>query len=136
MKIIFTLVTVLMSLAAFAGPEEHISNQTCYHLVKQEKQFVPADVPAQICLEALTIDTAKENVYVDSYFQAGLFTNLKVTSLVRKNEDFFNFKTEALLKNESESVCGKDERIYLVLNGLLDNYGSADMSNLQVSVVV
>jgi hypothetical protein len=132
MKSLFLLVT-LLSVSAFAGPEDHIFNQTCYDLVKTEGQVLNKSVPEEICLETLNIDLSRETIAIESYFQAGYYSKMKVTYLARKNEDYYAFRARNNLKYDWIS-CGTGETVALELRGLVSNYGEGFVDQLEVFV--
>lgn len=135
MKKLLLSVVVLTSLNSFAGPEDHISNQTCYGL-KDASQATLAStyVPTQICLEEITIDDAKNSISVYSYFMPNLFKNIKLDYFARKNEDFYRFRSSSRLADQAQVATNQDVTVDLSISGLVDNYGSTDLRDLEVSV--
>ncbi len=134
MKSVGILVTALVSLNVFAGPEEHKEAQTCYALKAQEGVYVSAEVPLEICLETLEINPMTQQISAYSYFQPQLFANLTVTSLVRKNEDTYSFKASSLLLDRWESGCGEGHTVEMKISGETDFLGKGNPQALEVSV--
>lgn len=124
-----------VSLQSFAGPEEHIANQICYNLVTVAGEYVPNTIPKSVCIEKVTVDTDKSQIYIESYFQQNLFNGMKLFSLVRKNEDFYNFYGNNTLFNKWDTGCGDGETVELKVMGLVDNYGAVDVSALNVQAL-
>lgn len=135
MKKLLLSVAVLTSLNSFAGPEEHISNQTCFSLKNSAQAALASKyVPTQICLEEVTIDSSKETIQIYSYFMSDLFKNLKLDYFARKNEDYFRFRSSSRLVDQAQVATNQDVTIDLNISGIVDNYGSSDVRYLDVSV--
>ncbi len=133
MKIFTVLLTLVFSLAAVAGPEEHKQAQTCYSIVSAESSEINSNVPAEICLETFSVDTSSEKVFVYSYFDAKIFKNIKLDSLTRKNEDFFNFKSFNVFRDDIDEL-GNTQKLTIIISGLVDNVGEADVTALNLTV--
>ena len=127
MKALIALSVLALSFAAQAGPEEHKQSQTCYYVVAEESSELNDGVPTEVCLETLNVDTSTESISVYSYFNSDLFKNLKLTSLTRKNEDAYSFKSVSALKD------GLNET-KLFINGQVNNYGESDVTYLDIKV--
>jgi hypothetical protein len=134
MKHLILTLAILTSSAAFAGPEEHINAQVCYELQLEEGQVPSKNVPDSVCVETLLIDLNTEEIEVYSYFQKQLVEDMTVTSLLRKNEDYYSFKSSKTLVNNWNAGCGDGENTVLFINGLTDNYGLADVNYLDIFV--
>lgn len=135
MKKLLLSVVVLASLNSFAGPEEHIANQTCYTL-KDVSQVALATsyVPTQICLEEVTVNSDTNTISVYSYFMSDLFKNLKLNYFARKNEDGFRFRASSNLATEAEVSAVETVTSDLLISGITDNYLSADVRFLDIQV--
>ena len=134
MKNIIVLLTLVLGMNAFAGPEDHMANQTCYDVQTTPGQYVPMAIPREICLEQLSIDPWANQITVHSYFQSELlFKGLKLTSLIRRNEDYFDFKASNVIFNQWNSGCGEGERTQLMISGLVDFAGESDVRSLHVT---
>lgn len=127
MKIMTVLMALVLSTSVMAGPEEHQSAQTCYFIVKEESSALNDSIPTQICLESLAVDTSAEKIEVYSYFFSDLYKNLKLNYVARKNEDSFSFRASSVLRDDLE-------KIKLFINGRVDNYGEANLSELEIRV--
>jgi hypothetical protein len=127
MKILIGLSILILSIAAHAGPEEHIQAQTCYYVVAEESSRLNDGVPTEICLETLDVDTSTETISVFSYFNANLFKNLKLTSVSRKNEDTYSFKSVSAIEDSLNQTK-------LFVNGQVNNYGESDVNFLEIKV--
>lgn len=124
MKALITLMTLVFSLTAVAGPEEHMQAQTCYYLIAEESSPINNDIPTQICLESLTVDTSAETISIYSYFYSDLYKNLKLNYIARKNEDSFSFRASNLVRND---IVGTEvQKITLFISGRVDNQGEVD----------
>ena len=134
MKKLLMSVLVLTTINVFAGPEDHIQNQVCYRMKAEQIQFASIYTPKEVCIENLTVDTNSDKVYVESYFMPELFKNLKVTSVVRKNEDFFRFSALNKLADQAQVATNQSVNVDLTISGLVDNDGIADINYLNVSV--
>ena len=132
MKFITVIMALAFSFNVFAGSEEHEQAQTCYYVVVEESSPLNANVPTQICLENLTVDTSNETISAYSFFYSDLYVNLKLKSVTRKNEDFFSFKSSSVVRDE---VDGSDtQKIILFISGQVDNYGAVDLKYLTISL--
>jgi hypothetical protein len=136
MKRSLILVALLAAGSVFAGPEEHIAAQTCYEIETNGIPAISDQVPQEICLEGLNINEYENSITVDSYFTPKLFNDLKVNSVARKNENYFQFKTSGTIFEAAEFLCEPQEKVELSINGLLDNNGDAFLKYLDISVNV
>ncbi len=135
MKKIILSVTLLTSLISFAGPEEHLQNQVCYRMKPVQIERASVYTPKEVCIESLTVDTNSNKVFAESYFMPELFKDLKLTSIVRKNEDFFRFSAVNKLAEQVQVATDQSVNIDLTISGIVDNYGVVDISDLKVSVL-
>lgn len=132
-SILATAALVLCTLQAYAGPEDHISAQTCYSL----KSAAPAAVPSRVCLEQISITdvystSATLNIY--SYFNQNLFNGMQLTYLARRNENGYTFRAANVLVDTYESGCGSAEKATLQISGPIDNDGLGYAEYVDVSV--
>lgn len=134
MKHFLILALVFTSLNLHAGAEEHQQSQTCYIMSASDRAQASNEVPTQVCIETLAVDLNNETIQGFSFFNDHLFTNLNLTTLTRKNEDFYTVKASSILKNEPGDVCEAEHKIELKIEGLSDNYGYIDVKELKVSV--
>lgn len=134
MKKIIIAISMLVSLSAFAGPEEHKANQTCYFLRTVGGQYVAPSIPQEICLEELAIDPMNQKMYVTSYFQSKLFEKISVFYFVRKNEDAYTFLSSARLFEDGNITCSDHETTTMNISGQVDIYGTGDVKALKIMV--
>ena len=134
MKALIAAVILLTTFNVFAGPEDHIANQTCYRLNQKQAALANNNIPQQICLETLTVNTDGTEIRAYSYFTPNLFNNLKLTYHARRNENGFSFRSDNILVNQWESGCGDGERVVLSIKGQTDNDGVASVEYLDVKV--
>jgi hypothetical protein len=127
MKALIALSVLVLSITAHAGPEEHKQDQTCYYIVAEESSQLNDGIPTEICLETLNVDTSAETISVYSYFDANLFKNLKLTSVTRKNEDAYSFKSVSAIEDGLNQTK-------LFVNGQVNNYGESDVTYLEIKV--
>jgi hypothetical protein len=128
MKFILSLLILTAGFNVFAGPEDHIQNQSCYDLENPADLQISANVPTEVCLEALLVDLSDESISVYSYFMQSLFSTLKLNKLNRHNEDYFKFKSVAFI------AMDQSEPAELTISGTVDNYGQANVNYLDISV--
>lgn len=133
MKIFIALAVLVFSLVASAGSEEHAQSQTCYYVIAEQSSPINNEIPTQICLETLNIDTNAETISAFSFFYPELYEELKLSYVTRKNEDFFNFSASSLLRDD---VVGENtQKMTLFISGQVDNYGAAaDIKSLTISL--
>lgn len=134
MKTFTSMVLVLISAVAFAGPEDHIQAQKCYNLVVAKGEVVSAHVPTQICLESVTLDTGTGQVDIYSYFQPLLYKNLKTDSLIRHTEDRYKYKVSSVVYQDEGAVCSASENVSLEIAGETDFTGYGDIDYLDIQV--
>ena len=132
-SILATAAFFLCSFNAFAGPEDHISAQTCYSL---KSAPVVAAIPQRVCIEQISInniDTDEATLTIYSYFNQKYFENMKLTYLARHNENGFSFKAANVLAESYEFGCGSAEKATLEIAGRVDNDGLTEPQYLEVS---
>lgn len=132
-SILATAALVLCSFNAFAGPEDHISAQTCYSL---KSAPAVAAIPQRVCVEQISInniDTDEATLNIYSYFNQKYFENMKLSYLARHNENGFSFKAASVLAESYEFGCGSAEKATLQIAGRADNDGLADAGYIEVS---
>ncbi|MBC7428924.1 MAG: hypothetical protein H7336_09955 [Bacteriovorax sp.] len=132
MKTFTALMALAFSLSAFAGPEEHQQAQICYYVVVETSSPITNDIPSEICLERLRVDTALDTISAYSYFFPSLYLNLKLDSVTRKNEDFYSFKSSSVVRDDVDGST--TQKITLFISGQVDNYGDADLRNLTLNL--
>lgn len=134
MKVLL-LAVLFLSIAAFAGPEDHLQNQKCYALDVQSGTYVGAHVPAEVCFKSVTVDLVHNEVIFYSYFTPMMFADNKVISLIRNTEDTYKYSVRNTLFEDWQSTCGDGETVTLFISGQSDFNGIADMNqDFKISV--
>ncbi len=127
-KILAILTLSLLSLSAFAGPEDHI-NDTCYTATAS----VPSFVNSTLCFETATLDFKTDKLILDGY-ASQMPSEMRTEKLVRKNEDWFVFSARGTLWENNEITCGYGEFAYIDVSGQADVYGTIDPKSLTIYV--
>lgn len=120
MKNFLFLIFLLGASTVYAGPEEHKASQVCYDLI----QTAPAEIPNEICIEAMMLNLEQGNVHIESYFFRQIFEGAGLSYLARHNEDYHSFVVVKDLSNTS----------YLVLRGRSDNDGYVSVAELEILI--
>lgn len=134
MKSVFTVLVLLFSFVAFAGPEDHLANQVCYELEGSLNHSDLAEVPKQVCFEEIQLDVNKNKAYIESYFHADLYKQTSLIYLIRSTEDHYKFATTSLIYDHNDSICSDTNTLSIVITGVSDFMGAVDKT--QVNVVV
>ncbi len=125
---------IALSLSAHAGPEEHREAQKCYVLTATDAKRATENVPTELCIETVNIDTASEKIYIYTYFFNRFFENVQLNSLTRKNEEASIFKSSGPFYFTEDEQNGQLEKLSVVVSGKIDNQGAADAADLKVEV--
>lgn len=123
----------MVSLNLYAGPEDHIADQVCYFPEAPQFAAVNSQISSEICLENISVNPTDETISVYSYFNQGLFSHLKVTSFMRRNEDYYVFKAVGTLFSKWNSGCGDGEQINLDISGQVFVTGEGNINDLDIS---
>ena len=134
MKIVYALLALTLSSIAFAGPEDHYQNQSCYALEAAQLAKPTNQIPLEICLEEATLDLQHNKLYVSSYFQPELWKNISVYSLIPKNKDQYSFLAASRIYDNWDSSCGDGDTVEVMVSGLADLTGHIDPAALKVTV--
>lgn len=134
MKSFVMALVLLTSAHTFAGPEEHIEAQVCYHLNEAKAAQAPASVPKTVCIETLSIGENGSSVKAYSYFMSSLYQNIQLDYYARHNENGFTFRTSSPLSKIVEPNCGADEAVTLHIDGRADNDNIVDILDLEIYV--
>jgi hypothetical protein len=134
MKNIIALILILSSINVFAGAEEHEQSQICYSLQSPDVATASVYVPRKICLETVNIDAMKNQISVFSFFMPELYEDLKLTSLIRRNEDVYSFKAISKLADQAQVATDESVIVDLMISGETDFNGAGDISNLKIQV--
>lgn len=128
MKTSLIALSMLFSVAAVAGPEDHM-NDTCYTATTA----VPGFLPSTLCFADAQIDLTfnKVNFY-------GYATNFPDTAdldtYIRVNEDAYFFTAKAVIVNRNENICSESEFAELKISGNTDVVNQMDYKTLTVKV--
>ncbi len=133
MKTIAVLMALAFSFNVFAGGEEHEQAQACYTVVTEESSEINVNIPTQICLERVMVNASENTISVYSFFYSDLYENIKLTYVARKNEDFYSFRSQSLVRDDIDGDMNT-QKITLFISGLVDNYGEADIKYLTISL--
>lgn len=125
---------VVLSFSAHAGPEEHREAQKCYVLSAIDAKRATENVPTELCIETLNIDTASEKINIDTYFFKLFFANVQLNSLTRKNEETLNFKSSGSFYFMEDEQNGQLEKLTVLVSGKVDNEGVANPADLKIEV--
>ena len=135
MKLLLSMVISFVSVASFAGPEDHIQDQKCYALVATPGPYVSPHIPSEVCFESVTIDLVHNEVIIYSYFAPMMFADAKIISLIRNTEDTYKYRLRNILFADWKNVCSDGETVTLFISGQSDFNGIADMNqDFNVSV--
>lgn len=135
MKNILGLIILSFGFTAFAGPEDHAQSQACYGIRADQVALASSFVPQQICLETLNVDTSNDTIVAYSYFMDDLFQALKISTLTRKNEDFYSFSAKNILASDAQITNDKSVDVEMSISGFVDVYGQGDVNYLKISVI-
>lgn len=136
MKILTIFSILLLSVAAFAGPEERKEAQTCYRLNKLAQGGVmKAHLPQEICLESLAIDPRSKDVTVESYFSRSVFQDIRIRNFKVNKAAGYDFEVSREFFEIREECCGNQDLLRLAIFGRTDARGVADVRKLQVAIV-
>lgn len=133
MKIVISILVVLSSIVAFAGPEDHIQEQRCYNLTAKDPHAVSKLVPRQICLETVSLDPTAEKLSIYSYFSPELYQNLKTFLVIRSTEDRYDFMASNQIYAKFDSVCGPGQTVELFIKGQSDVFGAVNNEALTIT---
>lgn len=134
MKFVIGFIALALSFNAFAGPEEHIQNQSCYVIQVSKNQVVPTSVPTEICLEDIYVSAAAKNIVVFSYFQAELWKDLKLDQFTRVDDYQFAYQASKDIFEKWEGSCGDGEINTLKVSGVTDITGRGTPGEVKISV--
>ncbi len=138
MKLVLGLMITFSSIFAFAGPEEHKQNQTCYRLdeahladVAKKKNF-----PIEICMEEMTLNPETGAVSAVSYFQPTYFLHMRTTHRIRSDRNGYYFTAANTIYSTLAFSCDDGEYGDMTIEGTTDLNGKADLRSLQVSLTL
>lgn len=134
MKVFSILILTLASFSAFAGPEDHIADQTCYFLEASSPAPTSYVIPLKVCLEKISVNLPEQKVSVYSYFSPEFYTNLKLDYLARHNENGFSFRASSVINQTSNGSCDAASTTVLNIAGRTDNDGAVAPTDLTISV--
>lgn len=134
MKTLVSIVVVLSSLVAFAGPEDHMQAQVCYNLNEKQIATKGEHVPVQICIEDISINPEKNVASIYSYFNQKYFQDVKVDSLIRQTEDTYRFQLSSVVFEDWQMICGDGQTVKIIIKADSDFAGAVQKDKLTVTV--
>jgi hypothetical protein len=137
MKALLGLFVTLLSLAVFAGPEEHKQQQICYSLAERhvnQPSLPSANLPWHVCLESVAFDAKTNQITVVSYFQPELFKGLKVLRTVPQGPGQTVFLASNPYFQKQAPGCGRAEEFRLNIAGISNGAGVADPTALKIYI--
>ncbi len=134
MKLAVSVLALVFSTVAFAGPEDHFQNQTCYRANVKSDVVLPTGVPAEICLEEVVVNLETNSISVFSYFQPEVWEDLGLITLIKRSEAEFKFLASKMLSENSDTACGKAEFVELYVIGLTDVKGKGNPNAVEINI--
>ncbi len=134
MKLALSILTLVFSMTAFAGPEDHLQNQTCYVADVKAGEVLPASVPAEICLEDVVVNAEANSISIFSYFQPEIWEDLGLIIAYKRSQTEFKFLASKVLSENSDTSCGNAEVVELFVIGLTDAKGKGNPAAVEISV--
>lgn len=134
MKTLVSVIALLSSLVAFAGPEDHIQAQVCYNLSAKQIATKGEHIPLQICVEDAHVNVDKGVASIYSYFNQQYFQDVKVDSLVRQTEDTYRLQLSSVIYNDWQTICGDGETVVVKIKADSDFNGVVQKDQLKVTV--
>ena len=128
MKTILLTFSLLFSVAAVAGPEDHIYD-SCYTATKA----VLPELPTNYCFEEIILDLSRSRVDFLGYAM-NVPDSLKIVTSYKKNEDTTAFVAKATVVNIWESSCGEGKLAELIVAGEADHEGKVNPKALSFTI--
>jgi len=128
MKATLLTISLLFSVAAIAGPEDHIYD-SCYTATKA----VLPELPSTYCFEDIKLDLSRRRIDFEGYAM-NVPNSLKVVSSHKRNEDTTVFVAKATIINTWEIDCGKSKFAELTVTGEANYEGEVNPKALSFTV--
>lgn len=128
MKTTLLTLSLLFSLAAIAGPEDHIYD-SCYTAT----QAVLPELPTNYCFEDVKLDLNQSKINFSGY-AINVPDSLKIVSSYKKNEDTVAFVAKATVLNVWETGCGEGKLAELIVAGEASNSGRVNPKALSFTI--
>ncbi len=127
MKTTLLALSMLFSVAAVAGPEDHM-NDSCY-----SAKSTLANLPTSYCFEDVDLDL-RNNVLSFQGYASNVPSSLKIVNVFKRNEDTTAFVAKVTVLNIWETGCGEGQFAELFVSGNADHEGKVDPKALSFSV--
>lgn len=128
MKATLLTLSLLFSVAAIAGPEDHIYD-SCYTAVGS----VLRDVPSTFCFEDAKLDVYGKRVDFSGY-ASNIPSTFKTQTVFQKNSQSYSFVASAVVVNIWETGCGEGQYGELIITGEADLQGKVNPKTLLMSL--
>jgi hypothetical protein len=128
MKATLLTISLLFSVAAIAGPEDHMYD-SCYTASKT----VLSELPTNYCFEDVKIDLNRNKIDFSGYAM-NMPDSLKIVSSYKRNEDTTVFVAKAIVVNIWETGCGEAKLAELIVAGEADFEGKVNPKALSVTI--
>lgn len=128
MKTTILIISLLFSVAAIAGPEDHIYD-SCYTATKA----VLPELPTNYCFEDIKLDLIHRRIDFSGYAM-NVPDSLKVISSYKKNEDTTGFVAKATVVNIWGNGCGESKLAELIIAGEANHEGKVNPKALSFTI--
>lgn len=145
MKAIIALCVLLNGAISFAGPEDHINDQTCYSITAADAAKAVSELPLEICFEriqlhltSLNSNLKSDSIEIYSYFSqySNYLNTVKLTDYVRVTEDEYSYKASSVIVDREERHCEDGVKIVLNVEGrvsAMDGMGDAGAQSITLT---
>ncbi len=130
MKKLMCSAFLLLSVNAFAGPEDHMYD-SCYTANKN----VPSSMFSTLCFADVVLNLSKSTLDFSGYAMT-MPNQMATESLYRKTEDSYFYVAKKNIVNKWESGCGEGLKVDLVVTGEADFNGTIDPKSLSVIALI
>ena len=147
MKVLIALSVLLTGIISFAGPEDHILNQSCYTIATEDQGKAHAELPLELCFEKIQLhlidlnsNLKNDSIEIYSYFSqySNYLNTVKLTDYIRTTEDEYSYKASSVLVDRSETHCEDGVKITLDIAGrvsAIDGLGDPSSQNITLTQV-
>lgn len=129
MKTTLLAISLLFSVAAVAGPEDHMYD-SCYTATAP----VLRDVPSTFCFEDAKLDMKNNQVNFSGY-ASNVPSTFKTKTIFQKNAQAYSFVASAVVINIWETGCGEGQYGELIISGESDLEGKVNPKTLSMSLI-